>query len=56
MIRRRTIRYEFGVVGGPGDGEESGLHVLMEIIFKDEDNNTFAKMKYLYLEDLQQKL
>lgn len=52
MIRRRIIRYEFGVVGGLGDGEEFGLYVFMEIIFKDEDNNIFVKVKYLYLEDL----
>lgn len=44
------------LVGGPDDGEEFGLHVLIEIIFRDEDNDTLAKMKHLYLEDLQCKL
>lgn len=44
------------MVGGPDDGEKPRLHVLMETILKDEDTNTFAKMKYLYLEDLQCKL
>lgn len=40
------------MVGGLDDGEKPRLHVLMETILKDEDTNTFAKMKYLYLEDL----
>lgn len=44
------------MTGGPDDGEESGLHVLMEITLKDENKNTFAERKYLHLEDLQCEL
>lgn len=44
------------MTGGPDDGEESGLHVLMEITVKGENKNTFGKRKYLHLEDLLCKL